>query len=140
MLNPSQFRYTLTTPSALPKKLQKAAEGEHAVVAHAEGDPKPVGLMVWGNRNGPTEVNPDEPDTPTRGAVNWIETRPDHRGRGVATGMWDTAHTLAKADTSIIPPEHSNNRTEAGDRWAKKVGGKTPEQWGSFIPEDDSRL
>jgi hypothetical protein len=47
------------------------------------------------------------------------------QGLGVATSMYEKATKLA-GDTGIKSPQHSTFRTDKGDAWARKVGGKVP--------------
>jgi hypothetical protein len=52
--------------------------------------------------------------------VRQIETLPAHRGEGHATALWDAA-------TAMFPVCHSHeaHRTDAGNRFAARVGGAT---------------
>lgn len=63
------------------------------------------------------------------GRIGMVHTAPEYRKLGVATAMWQHAHTLADV-TGITPPQHSSSRTLEGDLWAKKVGGKLPKNRG----------
>jgi hypothetical protein len=46
---------------------------------------------------------------------------------GMATEMWNHANRVADAAKGNVPhPEHSSSRTDAGDAWAKSVGGYIP--------------
>ena len=56
--------------------------------------------------------------SPLEGMVDMVKTRADHRRKGVATGMWRQAQKVG------LNPKHSTIRSEAGDAWAKKVGGR----------------
>jgi hypothetical protein len=47
------------------------------------------------------------------------------QGLGVATSMYKKATKLS-GDTGIKSPQHSTFRTDKGDAWARKVGGKVP--------------
>ena len=49
-----------------------------------------------------------------------IQVHPNFQRKGVATRLWRHAHE------SGLSPQHSSERTDAGDAWAKKVGGEIP--------------
>lgn len=59
------------------------------------------------------------------GRVESLFVHPDYQGLGVATSLWERAHKLAQMGQAPAP-QHSNDRTLAGDEWAAKVGGKRP--------------
>jgi GNAT superfamily N-acetyltransferase len=79
-------------------------QGGHSIVAKKEG--KPIGEMRWEKGLGVSNVDVD----------------PLHQRKGVATAMWNMGIELKKQDKSIPTIKHSQDRTEAGDDWAKKVG------------------
>jgi GNAT superfamily N-acetyltransferase len=54
----------------------------------------------------------------TTSKVEGIEVDPDRQRQGIATAMWNFA--------SPLKPRHSNDRTNAGNAWAKSVGGPLP--------------
>lgn len=56
-------------------------------------------------------------------AVDW-----DARRMGVATGMWQEAHRLAGETRGVRAPRHSAERTDAGEAWARSLGGRLPER------------
>jgi GNAT superfamily N-acetyltransferase len=67
------------------------------------------------------------------GALQWyphkikqVWTEPEHRRQGVATALWNEGHRLASENAKIPQPKHSPDRTDAGNAWAKSVGGKLP--------------
>lgn len=69
----------------------------------------------------------------TMGTMLWdskqlrnIGTTPGQERRGVATSLWNEGHRLAAEDPKIPQPKHSADRTEAGDKWARSVGGRLP--------------
>lgn len=95
----------------VPEQMKKPDGGEYT--SHKE-----VGTIKW---------------HPRSGEVNWVRTRPEYRGLGVASTLWEKAHKLS-ADTGIKAPKHSKHRTEQGEAWAKSVGGERPyrshyEEW-----------
>jgi len=117
-LNSQQFPYTFNfTPSQ---------EGEHHKVSAFHKDDR-VGLMKW------------DPDT---GEVKDLQVHPEHRLRGVARGMWDFAQRQTKPQTpgvdyadDVVAPKHSSERTDAGDAFAKAIGGKVPARTKSNVRE-----
>jgi hypothetical protein len=96
-----QFRYR-------PAKM-KAFQHEVAAVDKETG--KNVGYLLWRNSGSVDEVSVSEPK----------------RRMGMATEMWNHANRVADAAKGNVPhPEHSSSRTDAGDAWAKSVGGYIP--------------
>lgn len=81
---------------------------EHEVQAHL-GEPIGIASMRWSSR----------------GVIN-IEVDPEHQRQGVATAVWNEAHRLAEENARIPKPKHSPDRTNAGDAWARAVGGRLP--------------
>lgn len=77
----------------------------HLVEAYHEGEK--VGYMHW---------------LGTTGRVLQIDVDDDHQRRGLATAMWNHANALK----GVRKPQHSNDRTNAGDAWARSVGGRLP--------------
>lgn len=77
----------------------------HRITAHQPGDdsPNPAGEMRWNAR-----------------AVKDVFVDPAHQRRGIATAMWEAGQQVRPR------PKHSDDRTDAGDAWAKKVGGPVP--------------
>ncbi len=49
-----------------------------------------------------------------------------HQRQGVATALWEEGHRMAGENARIPQPKHSADRTNAGDAWARSVGGKLP--------------
>ncbi len=83
----------------------------HTLSAYNEANPAhQLGTIIWHKKSG---------------NVDWIRTHQDYRGLGLATSLWEKAHKLA-ADTGIKAPQHSKDRTDTGNVWAKAVGGKLP--------------
>jgi hypothetical protein len=69
-----------------------------------------LGEMIWGKGGG----------------IRNIMTTPGQERRGVATAMWQEGHRLAGEQASVPRPKHSKERTNAGDAWARSVGGRLP--------------
>lgn len=59
--------------------------------------------------------------------VKDIRVAEAHQRKGIATNMWHYAHAQG------LNPEHSEQRTDAGDAWARTVGGELPERDEHFI-------
>jgi GNAT superfamily N-acetyltransferase len=105
-LSQQQFPYTYkfrTLPDA------ENSDPAWEVTAHHKG--KQVGYLNWSMGGHIFDINVD----------------PEHRRKGVATGMWN--HALAqggKYDESlrmeVSNVEHSEHRTREGEKWAKSTG------------------
>lgn len=61
-----------------------------------------------------------------RGKIDNIEVDPEFQRKGIATELWNRGHQEAAANRSVAKPTHSPDRTDAGDAWAKSVGGRLP--------------
>lgn len=60
--------------------------------------------------------------------ITGINVYPEDQGKGIATAMW-------KMGQEIRPkPQHSADRTRAGDAWAKSVGGRLPRRKAVYDP------
>ena len=68
------------------------------------------------------------------GKIDNINVSGRYRGLGLATSLYEKATKLA-SDTGIKSPQHSPFRTDQGDAWARKVGGKVPPR--KAEPEDE---
>jgi hypothetical protein len=77
----------------------------HLVSAYHEGEK--VGYLHWSG---------------TTGRTYKIDVDDDHQRRGLATAMWNHANSLK----GVRKPQHSNDRTDVGDAWARSVGGRLP--------------
>ena len=87
--------------------MYSGAGGDHVVTAH-HSEHGQIGHLIW--RRGTGEI------------VDLL-TEPEHERKGVATGMWEHAKTVAaNSDGKILRPQHSAVQTPKGKRWAKKVG------------------
>jgi hypothetical protein len=87
-------------------------EGEgryiHQLTARTERGSQ-LGTMLWSNKQ-----------------VLNIGVSADQQRRGVATALWNEGHRLAGEVQRIPQPKHSADRTNAGDAWARSVGGRLP--------------
>lgn len=89
----------------------------HEISVH---DPSYEGPKVYG-RIGYMEIHPES------GIIYDISVLPKHQRKGVATAMWDLAHSIHQAMPDKYPkPVHSPIRSDDGEEWAKKVGGDIP--------------
>jgi 2'-5' RNA ligase len=62
-------------------------------------------------------------------AIDKTEVHENHRRQGLATAMWDWAQEEGRPK-----PTHSRQRTDAGDAWARSVGGPLPRREASAEP------
>lgn len=99
-LSAVQFRFTPGERFVTP----------HRVSAHDDSG-REIGHMEWHMKTG---------------RVLGIEVDESHRRQGVATGMWFAGQRAAADKRSVVKPKHSQERTDAGDAWAKTVGGTIP--------------
>jgi ribosomal protein S18 acetylase RimI-like enzyme len=103
--NPKQSRDV----SGMKYKLQKRAGVNYLGAINGAG--AQLANIVWDSKTG---------------RVNAISTHPDFQGLGIATNLWDEAHRLADVRGDIIRPVHSEDRTNAGEGWARTVSGEKP--------------
>jgi GNAT superfamily N-acetyltransferase len=61
------------------------------------------------------------------GDINDVYVMEKNRRQGIATNLFQHATHLSTQFNDVPPPRHSAKRTEAGDSWAKAVGGDIPE-------------
>jgi GNAT superfamily N-acetyltransferase len=78
-------------------------------------------------------VNAYTPEGSFAGTMHWnsrhvrkIDVRPQYQRQGVATAMWEHGHSVAEEESRVPRPKHSKDRSDAGDAWAKSVGGRLP--------------
>lgn len=88
----------------------------HEVNAYHEG--LHVGTLIW-NKQPSTTRNGTAGQPP--GAIAMVITDPEHRRKGIGTAM------LHEGRNYSPPPQHSQERTKAGDAWAASVSGAPPE-------------
>lgn len=120
-LQPRQFGdYTIKYDGAEDNTAAEMAGGGpdnwrprfHSMVAF-DSSGNEAGSLAWG-RSGTRSRNPGE--------IGYVHVQPEHRGNGLASAMYEHA-----ASSGIRPsPKHSPDRTDAGDGWAKRVGGRVP--------------
>lgn len=63
---------------------------------------------------------------PRTGIIRDVLVMGQHQGKGIATQMLRVAQQTAESTKGVPMPKHSQDRTDAGDAWAKSVGGKLP--------------
>lgn len=97
-LNPRQFRLTHMTVD------DDNPMGSHMLMAH-RGNQHILGMLSWKN-----------------GVVQNVTVQPAWEHQGIATQMWEKANEITPG------LRHSDNRTDPGNDWAKKVGGPLPER------------
>lgn len=61
-----------------------------------------------------------------------VYVQEDFRRKGVATGMWNYANQQG------LKPVHSEDRTDAGDAWAKTVSNRLPKRLGELPPFEEA--
>lgn len=79
----------------------------HQLLAH-QGN-RLVGRMTW---------NPS--------GVQSLDVPHELQRKGIATALWGEGQRLASEKSRVAKPKHSADRTNAGDAWAKSVGGSLP--------------
>ena len=75
----------------------------------AELDGKQIGSIEWFKDDG---------------TVRNIDVDPEHRRKGVATGMWNAAHEFSQNEGLQSPKHDSCEITTPGLSWAESVGGE----------------
>jgi hypothetical protein len=108
-------------------RLNANPEGYHAVDAIHVPSGSHAGRLDWISKNYAERTGG------TPGEVNMIDVKDQHRGRGLATAMWDFAHLHAtRQDSTMNGPVHSEIRSIEGNHWAHFVGGATMPRTGGF--------
>jgi ribosomal protein S18 acetylase RimI-like enzyme len=74
-------------------------------------NPERIGFLRWSHKTG---------------EISSIEVFGGHQRQGVATGLWNEAHRIAGETRGVKPPRHSPDRTDAGEAWARSLGGRLP--------------
>lgn len=68
-----------------------------------------IGVLHWGRKQ-----------------IENLRVEAGHQRQGVAKALWHEGHRLAAENARIPKPKHSADRTDAGDAWARSVGGRLP--------------
>lgn len=95
---------------------------------------------VWGDNRHAINVTVPESKhdvghlewTPKTGEVYVVHVDDAYRRQGLATAMWHTAKAVAADTRGVKPPRHSPQRSDAGDAWARTVGGAVPRRMTHF--------
>lgn len=110
-------------------RLNPQPAGYHAVDAIHAPSGSYAGRLDWRAAGHPDVRN----NGATAGEVNMVEVKDQHRGRGLATAMWDFANFHATREGSRInAPVHSEVRSIEGNHWAHFVGGASMARTGGF--------
>ena len=134
-------RHPYGNPSLSKLQFSFKQSGGNRVMAHhpdraARGGPdahKPVGFIEWHK---------------TTGEIMGVGTHPEFARQGLATHLMSYARQISadsqpgpkgvkgqrslfkmpveKPHKTIVAPQHSTTRTEAGEKWARSVGGHLP--------------
>lgn len=104
-LSPDQFHFTKATPRSME------AQADQTKMYHQLHVTGVGASMYW---------------HPKTGEIKNIGVPSDQQRRGVATQMWREAHRIAGETRGVRAPRHSPTRTDAGDAWARSLGGRLP--------------
>jgi GNAT superfamily N-acetyltransferase len=80
----------------------------HEVAAHTHGGDR-IGHLRW-----------------NRHEIGDVDVHEDFQRQGIATSLFQHAKIVAAENPRIPAPKHSADRTDAGDAWARSVGGRLP--------------
>lgn len=61
-----------------------------------------------------------------RHEIGDVDVHEDFQRQGIATTLWHHANMVAENEPRVPRPKHSADRTDAGDAWARSVGGRLP--------------
>jgi GNAT superfamily N-acetyltransferase len=62
-----------------------------------------------------------------RRKVRNIFVKKEHQRKGIATAMWNYA------EANGFKPQHSDDRTDAGEAWARSLGKRLPPRYDGLI-------
>lgn len=102
-----KYHFTPGTPGEPTPRPGGPSGTPHRVVAK-EGD-RVVGKLDW------------------KKDIQDVFVEKPFRRQGIATGMLNYARELSSQFEGVLPPEHSEHRTEEGDAWARALGDDVPE-------------
>jgi 8-oxo-dGTP pyrophosphatase MutT (NUDIX family)/GNAT superfamily N-acetyltransferase len=60
------------------------------------------------------------------GEITGIDVAPQYRRQGLGTELLDQARQVAATTRGVVAPRHSDNRTDAGEAWARSTGDRLP--------------
>jgi GNAT superfamily N-acetyltransferase len=98
-------------------RYEKDSEGDHNVIAEHPAENEPIGYLTWANR--------DYEEGAQRGHIMDVHVAPEYQRKGIATGMFNHAMSIASS-VGAPHPIHAESRTVSGEAWAKKVGEYYP--------------
>lgn len=96
----------MTAQATLEFRHKPHTRNSHA--AHALINGEVVAELTWWT------TKPDQ--RTAKGAVRHVWTDPDYRRQGIATALWQYAHSL-----DVTKPRHSRNRTRDGKAWIQSL-------------------
>lgn len=129
VLSDVQFRSHLATPKEMGGSTVHTIEAWHSGDAGSDWakatpqerdtytgsslDPgtRPVGSISWHHKTG---------------EIKGVYTAKEHQRQGVASALLNQSQQLAAGTRGVVAPRHSADRTDAGDAWARSVGGRLP--------------
>jgi ribosomal protein S18 acetylase RimI-like enzyme len=79
----------------------------HEIQAH-DDQGKEIGNLTW---------------NPEHGHIKYVHVNKEHRGKEIASHMWDLANQQAAEHGGSTPKHDIKNMTNAGHRFADKVSG-----------------
>jgi len=90
----------------------KAHPSERDTYAGSSLDPgtRPIASMSWHHKTG---------------EIRGVYTAKEHQRQGIASSLYSEGQSLS-GQRGVPAPKHSADRTDAGDAWAKSVGGRLP--------------
>jgi len=107
-LNFRQFNPQITTSVA--NEHSNYGANVHNVTMHDANSGEYMGQMEWHAK---------------RGEILNVRVPSYFRRMGVANTLFHHAHQMAR-EQGLVAPEHSHDRSDMGDAWAKQAGGKVP--------------
>jgi len=112
-----QFKFRKAQPNSMEAQADKTLNYHRLDAFHentqdlTQGRGGHAGFLLWHHKTG---------------EIGSIETLPEHQRRGLATEMLDQARQISATTRGVKPPKHSNQRTDAGEAWARSTGDRLP--------------
>jgi hypothetical protein len=93
----------------------QAHPAERNTYAGSSIDPgiRPVASLSWHHKTG---------------EIRGVYTEKEHQRQGIASSLHTRANEIASETRGVPAPKHSADRTDAGDAWARSVGGSIPKR------------
>ena len=98
-------------------RYERDSEGDHNIIAEHPSENEPIGYLTWADR--------DYEEGAQAGNIMDVHVAQEHQRKGVATGMYNYAKSIARG-VGAPHPTHAESRTVSGEAWAKKVGDYYP--------------